>query len=185
MSPSESPAAWLELVDYDNYAKNFENDENRFTFPEIGDLNENSIPDPNSDKNPPSKPLSPCIEPSARGGLSEQPLTSAAKNADGTTVGEARQEGDEEKNERSAQGSGSAPAASIPLIIVHPRATTMRGRTAGWDSCDTCHRTKVSICPHNLLEKADTIQRRCDHGKDGFIDPVRAARPHKKRKLNA
>ena len=24
------------------------------------------------------------------------------------------------------------------------------------------------------------IQRRCDHGPDGFIDPTLAARPHKK-----
>lgn len=172
MNLSESPAAWLQLVDYENYSQNFPHDENLFTFPEVVDLHDGNFTYQDPSNNPP-----------AQGEVSAQALVS--DNTEGTNVGEARKEGAGQVHEVSAEDPRSPAATSTPLIIQHPRAATIPGRTAGWKSCDTCHTRKVSICPHYYLEKADMIQRRCDHGEDGFIDPELAARAHKKKKTKA
>lgn len=171
MNFSESPAAWLQLVDYENYSQNFPHDESLFTFPEVVDAYNGTFTEQDPSNNPP-----------AQGEVSAQALVS--DNTEGTNVGEARKEEGGEANV-SAQDPRSPAATSTPLIIQHPRAATIPGRTDGWKSCDTCHTRKVSICPHYFLEKADMIQRRCDHGEDGFIDPELAARAHKKKKTKA
>ena len=172
MNTFNPPAAWEGLVDYEKYARSHPYDDKRVTFPEEGDTYHGTFTDQNQSSNPP-----------LQGEISEQALVS--DNTEGRNVGEARKEENGEENEVSAQNPRSPPAASTPLIIQHPMAPTIPGRTNGWKSCDTCHTRKVSICPHNFLEKADMIQRRCDHGEDGFIDPELAARAHKKRKTKA
>ena len=75
------------------------------------------------------------------------------------------------------------PHPAPTAVTANPPARVVIPRPSRRTKCIKCRHSgsKVSNRPRVLVELADGVQKRCDHYPNGRIDPVKAARPIKRR----